>query len=159
MMMIMVTILTIAVAEYLKKKHLLKFCDHLGSLYAVMRYAIGKRFSCSETFPDDHKLPWSIVNYRDHADDYDHDVDDHDQFEVDHDVYDHNNYALDDDVNVGNHHLAEESQCCRFCFSPSQTLAELAISAGKIKVDDNDDILTPRIRDSYCSCCVTEKTG
>ena len=62
-------------------------------------------------------------------------------------------------VNDGNHHLAEESQCCRFCFAPSQTLAELAISAGKIKVDDNDDILTPRLRDSYCSCCVTEKTG
>ena len=27
--------------------------DHLGSLYAVMRYASGKRFSFSETFPDD----------------------------------------------------------------------------------------------------------
>ena len=119
-----------------KKKHLLKFCDHLGSLYAVMRYAIGKRFSCSETFPDDHKLPWSIVNYRDHADDYDHDVHDRNHFEVDHDVNDRNNYALDHDagdrdqfeydhavnddidhhvadhdVNDGDQHLAKESQC------------------------------------------------
>ena len=44
----------------------------------------------------------TMINYRDNADDYDHNVHDHDQFEVDHDVYDHNNYALDDDVNDGN---------------------------------------------------------
>ena len=77
-----------------------------------------------------------MINYRDHADNYDHDVNDRDHFEVHHDVNDRNNYALDHDVgdrdqfeydhavnddvdhhevdpdvNDGDQHLAKESQC------------------------------------------------
>ena len=67
----------------------------------------------------------TMINYRDNADDYDHNVHDHGQFEDDHDVNDRNNYALDHDavnddvdhhevdhdVNDGDQHLAKESQC------------------------------------------------
>ena len=63
------------------------------------------------------KSSLKMINYRDH------DVDDHDQFEVDHDGIDPDQQRV------------EESQCCRFCFSPSQTRAKLLISAGKIKID------------------------